>query len=152
MATKKLAKKAGLAVFSKHMENYKPADPYYEVYIDKKGREKRRRVSREVAVNEAYYYAYIYTAPSYPYPYPYADHLLRLPTIFSVISLQAYPNETRTSSRASTAAPTTSTKVSTFVVCALGGPSCSVCLRHHLACAPAKLTLYSAHPIGRRRR
>jgi len=43
MATKKIAKKAGLAVFAKHMEGYRPADPYYEVYIDKKGREKRRR-------------------------------------------------------------------------------------------------------------
>jgi hypothetical protein len=46
MATKKIAKKAGLAVFAKHMDDYKPPDPYYEVYIDKKGREKRRRVSR----------------------------------------------------------------------------------------------------------
>jgi len=61
MATKKLAKKAGLAVFAKHMENYKPADPYYEVYIDKKGREKRRRVSREAALDGAHY-AYICTA------------------------------------------------------------------------------------------
>lgn len=49
MATKKIAKKAGIAVFAKHMDGYKPADPYYEVYIDKKGREKRRRVSREAA-------------------------------------------------------------------------------------------------------
>jgi len=51
MATKKLAKKAGLAVFAKHMDDYKPADPYYEVYIDKKGREKRRRVSQAVGSN-----------------------------------------------------------------------------------------------------
>jgi len=43
MATKKIAKKAGLAVFAKHMDNYTPSDPYYEVYTDKKGREKRRR-------------------------------------------------------------------------------------------------------------
>jgi len=43
MATKKIAKKAGMAVFAKHMDGYRPADPYYEVYIDKKGREKRRR-------------------------------------------------------------------------------------------------------------
>jgi len=55
MASKKIAKKAGLAVFEKHMGNYKPADPYYEVYIDKKGREKRRRVSREAALKDAYY-------------------------------------------------------------------------------------------------
>lgn len=59
MATKKIAKKAGIAVFAKHMDGYKPADPYYEVYIDKKGREKRRRVSREAAFDVAYY-AYIY--------------------------------------------------------------------------------------------
>jgi len=43
MATKQLAKKAGLAVFEKNVEGYKPSDPYYEVYIDKKGREKRRK-------------------------------------------------------------------------------------------------------------
>ena len=50
MATKKIAKKAGMAVFAKHMENYKPADPYYEVYIDNKGREKRRRVRQRAVL------------------------------------------------------------------------------------------------------
>jgi hypothetical protein len=54
MATKKIAKKAGLAVFAKHMDNYTPSDPYYEVYTDKKGREKRRRVSQKANPNYMY--------------------------------------------------------------------------------------------------
>jgi len=111
MATKKLAKKAGLAVFAKHMDDYKPADPYYEVYIDKKGREKRRRVSRAVGSNRTD-----------------ADYLLG--STNSVIFRLDYQSETPRSSRVSTDGPITLTKASTFVVCALGGPSCSV--RHYL--------------------
>ncbi|EIN04016.1 hypothetical protein PUNSTDRAFT_123065 [Punctularia strigosozonata HHB-11173 SS5] len=37
------ARKAGLKVFEKHLEQYKPADPLYEYYTDKKGRQKRRK-------------------------------------------------------------------------------------------------------------
>lgn len=65
MSAKKIAEHAGMALFTKHMENYKPADPYYEVYIDKKGREKRRRVSREAALNDVYStYICMLTIPS----------------------------------------------------------------------------------------
>ncbi|KAI0346060.1 hypothetical protein BDW22DRAFT_1352048 [Trametopsis cervina] len=38
-----LAVKIGRKLFSKHMEQYQPADPLYETYIDKKGRERRRK-------------------------------------------------------------------------------------------------------------
>lgn len=123
MATK-LAQKAGLAVFEKHMENYRPADPYYEVYVDKKGREKRRRVSRGTdGARGAGHWALR------------TGHcallcMLTMAVTPSVIYLLDYQSETQRSSRVSTDAPTTSTKASTFVVCALGGLSCSV--RHPL--------------------
>ncbi|KIM32928.1 hypothetical protein M408DRAFT_62500 [Serendipita vermifera MAFF 305830] len=39
----KLAKKAGLKVFEKHLEQYTPADPLYEEYIDDKGKKQRRK-------------------------------------------------------------------------------------------------------------
>jgi len=38
-----MAKKAGLALFTKHIAQYEPADPLYETYTDKKGRVKRRK-------------------------------------------------------------------------------------------------------------
>jgi len=44
--TSALAKKAGLKLFEKHLEQYTPADPYYEEYTDKKGKVKKRK--REV--------------------------------------------------------------------------------------------------------
>jgi hypothetical protein len=43
--TSKLAHKVGLKLFEKHLQNYEPRDPVYETYVDKKGREKKRRVS-----------------------------------------------------------------------------------------------------------
>lgn len=79
MATK-LAKKAGLAVFEKHMEDYRPADPYYEVYVDKKGREKRRRVSRGTghgALRAALYMLTMAVTPSVIYPLDYQSETQR---------------------------------------------------------------------------
>ncbi|KAI0703783.1 hypothetical protein BC835DRAFT_1317583 [Cytidiella melzeri] len=38
-----LAVKIGKKLFSQHMEAYQPADPLYETYVDKKGRERRRK-------------------------------------------------------------------------------------------------------------
>jgi hypothetical protein len=43
--TSDMAKKVGLKLFEKHLEQYTPADPLYEDYTDAKGRKKRRRVS-----------------------------------------------------------------------------------------------------------
>jgi hypothetical protein len=39
-----LARKAGLKLFEKHLEQYTPADPLYEEYTDEKGKKKRRKV------------------------------------------------------------------------------------------------------------
>ncbi|KAG9095372.1 hypothetical protein FRC06_009858 [Ceratobasidium sp. 370] len=41
--TSTIAKKAGLKVFEKHMNNYTPADPLYEEYTDERGRKMRRK-------------------------------------------------------------------------------------------------------------
>ncbi|KAI0359904.1 hypothetical protein OH77DRAFT_1446590 [Trametes cingulata] len=38
-----LAIKAGRKLFERNLEQYQPADPMYETYVDKKGRERRRR-------------------------------------------------------------------------------------------------------------
>jgi len=38
-----LAKKVGLGLFEKHLKQYETADPEYEVYTDKKGRQRKRR-------------------------------------------------------------------------------------------------------------
>ncbi|EEB97576.1 hypothetical protein MPER_03075, partial [Moniliophthora perniciosa FA553] len=35
--------KAGKELFERHLERYAPADPYYEDYTDKKGKQRRRR-------------------------------------------------------------------------------------------------------------
>jgi hypothetical protein len=43
--TTKMAQKAGLKLFEKHMEQYAPADPYYEEWTDEKGKKQRRKVS-----------------------------------------------------------------------------------------------------------
>jgi len=37
------AKKAGMGVLSKHLQNYTPQDPMYEEYVDTRGRKKKRR-------------------------------------------------------------------------------------------------------------
>lgn len=42
--TTELAQKVGLKLFERNLEQYTPADPLYEEYIDKKGKKKRRRV------------------------------------------------------------------------------------------------------------
>lgn len=42
--TSTLAQKAGLKLFEKHLEQYRPVDPLYEQYTDNKGRQKRRKV------------------------------------------------------------------------------------------------------------
>ena len=34
---------AGRKVFEKHLQQYAPADPLYETYVDSKGRERRRK-------------------------------------------------------------------------------------------------------------
>ena len=39
-----VAKKMGLSVFEKHLKNYEPEDPYYEEYVDKKGKKRTRKV------------------------------------------------------------------------------------------------------------
>ena len=39
------AASAGRKLFQKNLQQYQPADPLYETYIDKKGRERRRKVS-----------------------------------------------------------------------------------------------------------
>lgn len=39
-----LLQKSGLKVFEQHMRQYEPADPVYETYTDKKGKQRRRRV------------------------------------------------------------------------------------------------------------
>lgn len=36
--------KAGKQLFARHLEQYTPADPLYEEYVDKRGRTKRRKV------------------------------------------------------------------------------------------------------------
>jgi len=41
--TSDMAKKIGMKLFEKHLEQYTPADPLYEEYTDAKGRTKRRR-------------------------------------------------------------------------------------------------------------
>lgn len=38
-----IAKKAGLKVFERHLENYTPSDPLYEEYTDEHGKKKRRK-------------------------------------------------------------------------------------------------------------
>ncbi|CAE6406253.1 unnamed protein product [Rhizoctonia solani] len=38
-----LAKKAGMKVFERHLENYSPSDPLYEEYTDESGKKKRRK-------------------------------------------------------------------------------------------------------------
>ena len=38
-----IAKKAGLKVFERHLQNYTPVDPLYEEYTDEQGRKKRRK-------------------------------------------------------------------------------------------------------------
>ncbi|KAI0264407.1 hypothetical protein BC834DRAFT_882920 [Gloeopeniophorella convolvens] len=38
-----IAEKIGRKVFSKHIQQYTPADPLYETYTDKRGRTKRRK-------------------------------------------------------------------------------------------------------------
>jgi len=38
-----IARKVGLKLFEKHLEQYTPADPLYENYTDEKGRQKRRK-------------------------------------------------------------------------------------------------------------
>ena len=43
--TSGFAAAAGRKVLSKHLTNYTPADPLYETYTDKKGRERTRRVN-----------------------------------------------------------------------------------------------------------
>lgn len=44
--TSEMAKKVGLKLFEKHLDQYTPADPLYEEYTNEKGKKKRRR--REV--------------------------------------------------------------------------------------------------------
>ena len=39
-----LAIKVGKKLFQKNLAEYTPADPLYETYVDKKGRERRRKV------------------------------------------------------------------------------------------------------------
>jgi hypothetical protein len=39
------AASAGKKLFERNLQQYQPADPLYETYIDKKGRERRRKVS-----------------------------------------------------------------------------------------------------------
>ena len=34
----------GRKLFQKNLQQYQPADPLYETYVDKKGRERRRKV------------------------------------------------------------------------------------------------------------
>ncbi|PVF97940.1 hypothetical protein CPB86DRAFT_674759, partial [Serendipita vermifera] len=38
-----MAQKAGLKLFEKHLEQYAPADPYYEEWTDEKGKKQRRK-------------------------------------------------------------------------------------------------------------
>jgi hypothetical protein len=42
--TSKLAQKAGLKLFEKHIQAYTPVDPLYETYTDERGKTKRRKV------------------------------------------------------------------------------------------------------------
>lgn len=42
--TSKLAQKAGLKLFEQHVNKYSPEDPVYETYIDKNGKERKRKV------------------------------------------------------------------------------------------------------------
>jgi hypothetical protein len=42
--TSKLAQKAGLKLFEKHIQAYTPVDPLYETYTDDRGKTKRRKV------------------------------------------------------------------------------------------------------------
>ena len=39
-----IAKKAGLKLFEKHLQQYEPVDPLYETYADENGRQRRRKV------------------------------------------------------------------------------------------------------------
>ncbi len=43
-----LAVKFGKKLFTKHLSQYQPADPLYETYVDKKGRERRRKVRTRI--------------------------------------------------------------------------------------------------------
>ena len=40
----KILQKTGKKLFAAHLEQYAPADPLYEEYVDDKGRKKRRKV------------------------------------------------------------------------------------------------------------
>jgi len=42
--TTELARKVGLKLFEKHLEQYTPSDPLYEEYTNEKGKKKRRKV------------------------------------------------------------------------------------------------------------
>lgn len=42
--TSALLGKAGKKLFEKHLEQYAPADPKYEFYVDEHGKQKRRKV------------------------------------------------------------------------------------------------------------
>jgi hypothetical protein len=41
--TSKIAKKAGMKVFERHLEQYTPKDPLYEFYTDANGKQRRRK-------------------------------------------------------------------------------------------------------------
>jgi len=40
--------KAGKKLFERHLEQYAPVDPLYETYVDKNGKQKRRKVHHSV--------------------------------------------------------------------------------------------------------
>jgi len=40
--------KAGKKLFERHLEQYAPVDPLYETYVDKNGKQKRRKVHHNV--------------------------------------------------------------------------------------------------------
>ena len=44
------AKNATLKIFEKHLQQYAPEDPLYEVYTDNNGRQKRRKVRHIIPV------------------------------------------------------------------------------------------------------
>jgi hypothetical protein len=137
------------------MENYKPAEPQYEAYTDKEGKEKHHSVSRQAALNDTYYSRisdisytdYLFqlspcgsslpTSPSAIHPrlaiiflWSFGNNAQRLPALrymqYRVKSPPGYRSEMRRSSGRSSTTPIISTPPSTYAVSALDGPSYAV--------------------------
>ena len=104
-----IAKKAGLKLFEKHLQQYEPVDPLYEIYTDENGRQRRRKVRPSTAVPGRFHARFITMTGN--------------SVVSSVKFLLVYRNGTPASSGPSKGAPITSTPASIYVVSGLDGRS-----------------------------